>query len=120
MEAYENAAYEFLTKPLSLSESEELMWFFGSPGPNWTLRPQIEPGCRQLEERFAARDSRLSAGTGARKEIVRSFWPPRPSLATYWSVSERMSNALNCRTATSISLLLPCRKGQNRGMKLSG
>ena len=91
---------------------------------DWTLRPQIEPACKQLERRFAARASPQSGGTGSRKETVPSSWQHHRWLATPWSVGGRASSAWNCRMPTSISLLLRVRslagKAQNRGMKLSG
>ena len=74
-----------------------------------TLRRQIELACKQLERRFAARASPQSGGTGWRKETVPSSWRHHPWLATHWSVGERVSSAWNCRTTTSISLLLRAR-----------
>ena len=125
MEAYGKAACELLTKPLTPSETEELIWFFRQSQPSpLDASPQIDPVCKQLEERFAARDSRQSAGTGSRKEIVPSSWQHHRWLATPLTVAGRSVECLELPHAYEHLFVLARqvarKRSQIRGMKLSG
>jgi hypothetical protein len=125
MEAYRKAAYELLTKPLTPSQTEELIWFLRQPEP-LALDASAAERARVQTARSAFRSPRFAA--------IRRHWIAEGNRAVFLAASpvardafERRRASLECvelPTITSTSLHLPVesRAGtvETGGMKLSG
>lgn len=125
MDAYRNAAHELLAKPLSLPQTEELAWFL--------RQPQMP-----AQDAAAADRARLQAARRAfrnpRFAAIRRHWLAEGNRAVFLVASPVARDTLERQRANVECLELPhnyehlyalarrvtCRKGQDRGMKLSG
>jgi hypothetical protein len=125
MDAYWNAAHELLAKPLNLSQTEELMWFLRQ---SQTPQPDLAAvdRARLQAARKAFRSPRFAA--------IRRHWLAEGNRAVFLAASPVARDALKRQRAHVECVELPhnyehlyalarrvgCRKGQVRGMKLSG
>jgi len=125
MDAYKNAARELLTRPLSLSQTEELAWFLRQPH---TLG----------QEASAADTARLHAARkafrGPRFAAIRRHWITEGNRAVFLAASPVARDTLERRRASVECVELPHnyehlfalarrvhrRKGQNRGDEALG
>jgi hypothetical protein len=125
MEAYRKAAHELLTKPLTPSETEELIWFFRQPELS-ALAVSAADRARVQAARRAFRSPRFAA--------IRRHWIAEGNRAVFLAASLVARDTLDRRRASVECLELPhasnnslCLRArplaevsQNRGMKLSG
>jgi hypothetical protein len=125
MEAYRKAAHEFLTKPLTPAETEELIWFFRQPELS-PLAVSGSDGARVQAARRAFRSPRFAA--------IRRHWITEGNRAVFLAASPVARDTLDRRRASVECLELPhayeqlfvlARKAARRnfakqGMKLSG
>jgi hypothetical protein len=125
MDAFRNAAYELLTKPLRLSETEELTWF---------LR-QGETPARDASAADAARlQAARTAFRGPRFAAIRRHWLAEGSRPVFLAASPVARDTLERRRASVECVELPhnyehllplpvgapAEEGKTWGMKLSG
>lgn len=125
MEAYGKAAYELLTKPLTPSQTEELIWFLRQPQP-MALDASVADRVRAETARKAFRSPRFAA--------IRRHWIAEGSRAVFLAASPVARDALDQRRGSVECLELPhayehlfvlarkaaCRGSQNRGDEALG
>ena len=125
METYRKAAYELLTKPLTPSETEELIWFLRQRHP-MALDASVAGRARLQAARTAFRSPRFAA--------IRRHWIAEGSRAVFLAGSPVARDTLERRRASIECVVLPHhyehffalarrvagRKGQNRGDEASG
>lgn len=86
MEAYTKAAYELLTKPLTSSQAEELIWFLRQPQP-LALDASVADRTRLQVARRAFRSPRFAA--------IRRHWIAEGSRAVFLAASPVPRDALD-------------------------
>jgi hypothetical protein len=125
MEAYRKAAYELLTKPLTLSQTEELIWFLRQPQPV-ALDASAAYRARLQADRRAFRSPRFAA--------IRRHWIAEGNRAVFLAASPVARDTLDRRRASVECLELPHayehlfvlarqvtrRRSQNRGDEAVG
>ena len=125
MEAYTKAAYELLTKPLTPSQAEELIWFLQQPQP-LALDASVADRTRLQVARRAFRSPRFAA--------IRRHWIAEGSRAVFLAASPVARDTLDGRRASVECLELPHgyehlfvlarqaarRRSQNRGDEALG
>jgi hypothetical protein len=125
MEAYRKAAYELLTKPLTQSQTEELIWFLRQPEP-MALHASVADRTRLQAARRAFRSPRFAA--------IRRHWIAEGSHAVFLAASPVPRDALDRRRASVECLELthayehlfvlarqvPRRRSQGRGDEALG
>jgi hypothetical protein len=121
MEAYETAACELLTKPLTPSETEELIWFFRQSQPS-PLDASAADRPRVQAARRAFRSPRFAA--------IRRHWIAEGSRAVFLAASPAARDTLERQRAHVECVELPHnyehlyalarRKGQKRGDEALG
>ena len=125
MDAYENAASELLTRPLSLSQTEELTWFLRQP-----QMPEQEASAAVRTRLQAAR----KAFRSPRFAAIRRHWLAEGNRAVFLAASPVARDTLERRRASVECVELPhnyehlfalahrvsLRKGQNRGDEAFG
>lgn len=125
MEAYGKAAYELLTKPLTPSQTEELIWFLRQPH-SMALDASVADRARLQAARRAFRTPRFAA--------IRRHWIAEGSRAVFLAASPVARDALDRRRGSVECLELPhayehlfvlarkaaCRGSQNRGDEALG
>jgi hypothetical protein len=98
MKAYEQAAYELLTSPLTLAETEELIWFF--------RQPELLPFAVSSSDR-----ARLQAAQRAfrspRFAAIRRHWLAEGNRAVFVAASPIARDTLDRRRASVECLELP-------------
>jgi hypothetical protein len=98
MEAHRQAAYGLLTKPLTPSQTEELIWFLRQPQP-LALGASVEDPARVRAARSAFRGPRFAA--------IRRHWIAEGSPAVFLAASPVARDALDRRRASVECLELP-------------
>jgi hypothetical protein len=98
MEAYKKAAYELLTKPLTPSETEELIWFLGQP-ELLALAVSASDRARVQAARRAFRSPRFAA--------IRRHWIAEGNRAVFLAASPVARDTLDRRRASVECLELP-------------
>jgi hypothetical protein len=98
MEAYRKAAHELLTKPLTPSQTEELIWFLQQPQP-MALDASVADRARLQAARRAFRSPRFAA--------VRRHWIAEGSRAAFLAASPVARDALDRRRGSVECLELP-------------
>ena len=98
MEAYEKAAYELLTKPLTPSQTEELIWFLRQPQP-LALDASVADRARVQAARRAFRSPRFAA--------IRRHWIAEGNRAVFLAASPVARDTLDRRRASVECLELP-------------
>ena len=98
MEAYSNAAYELLMKPLTPSQTEDLLWFLRQPQP-LPLNASVADRARMEADRGTLRGSRFVA--------IRRQWIAEGSRAVFLAASPVARDALDRRRASVECLELP-------------
>jgi hypothetical protein len=98
MEAYRNAAYELLTKPLTQSQTEELIWFLQQPQP-LALDASVADRARLKAARKAFRSPRFAA--------VRRRWIAEGNRAVFLAASPVARDTLDRRRASVECVELP-------------
>ncbi len=98
MKAYEKAAYELLTKPLTPAETEELIWFFRQPELS-PLAVSGSDGARVQAARRAFRSPRFAA--------IRRHWITEGNRAVFLAASPVARDTLDRRRASVECLELP-------------
>jgi hypothetical protein len=98
MEAYRKAAHELLTKPLTPSEAEELIWFLRQPQP-LALDSSVADRAHLQAARRAFRSPRFAA--------IRRHWIAEGSRAVFLAASPVPRDALDRRRASVECLELP-------------
>ena len=98
MEAYTKAAYELLTKPLTPSQAEELIWFLRQPQP-LALDPSVADRTRLQVARRVFRSPRFAA--------IRRHWIAEGSRAVFLAASPVPRDTLDRRRASVECLELP-------------
>jgi hypothetical protein len=98
MEAYTKAAYELLTKPLTPSQAEELIWFLRQPQP-LALAGSVADRTRLQVARRAFRSPRFSA--------IRRQWIAEGNRAVFLATSPVPCDTLDRRRASVECLELP-------------
>ena len=125
LEAYREAAYELLTKPLTPSQTEELIWFLRSPQP-LALDATVADRARLRAARRAFRNPRFAA--------IRRHWIAEGNRAVFLAASPVARDTLDRRRASVECLGLPHayehlfvlarqaarRRSQNRGDEALG
>ena len=120
MEAYGKAAYELLTKPLTPSQTEELIWFLRQPQP-MALDASVADRVRAETARKAFRSPRFAA--------IRRHWIAEGSRAVFLAASPVARDALDQRRGSVECLELPhayehlfvlARKAARRGLPNKG
>jgi hypothetical protein len=98
MDAYSKAAYELLTKPLTPSQTEELIWFLRQPEP-LALDASVADQARVQAARRAFRGPRFAA--------IRRQWIAEGSRAAFLATSPVARDTLDRRRASVECLELP-------------
>jgi len=98
MEAYRKAAYDLLTKPLTASQTEELIWFLRQPQP-WPLNASAADRARVQTARRDFRSPRFAA--------IRRHWLAEGSRAVFLAASPVARDALERRRASLECVDLP-------------
>jgi hypothetical protein len=98
MEAYGKAAYELLTKPLTLSQTEELIWFLRQRQPI-ALDASVADRSRLQAARRAFRSPRFAA--------IRRHWIAEGNRAVFLAASPVARDTLERRRASVECLELP-------------
>jgi hypothetical protein len=98
MKAYEKAAYELLTKPLTPSETEELIWFFRQP-KFLALAVSASDRARVQAARRAFRSPRFAA--------IRRHWIAEGNRAVFLAASPVARDTLDRRCASVECLEVP-------------
>jgi hypothetical protein len=98
MEAYKKAAYELLTKPLTPSQTDELIWFLRQPQP-LALDASVADRVRLQADRKAFRSPRFAA--------IRRHWIAEGSRAVFLAASPVARDTLDRRRASVECLELP-------------
>jgi hypothetical protein len=125
MEAYGKAAYKLLTKPLTPSQTEELIWFLRQPQP-MALDASVADRARLQAAQGAFRSPRFAA--------IRRHWIAEGNRAVFLAASPVARDTLERGRASVECVELPhnyehlyalarrvaCRKGQDRGDEALG
>jgi hypothetical protein len=98
METYKKAAYELLTKPLTPSETEELIWFF--------RQPELLPLAVSASDRGRVQAARR-AFRSPRFAAVRRHWIAEGNRAVFLAASPVARDTLDRRRASVECLELP-------------
>ena len=98
MDAYRNAAHELLAKPLSISQTEELMWFFRQPQMLGQDRSSADRA-RLQAARKAFRSPRFAA--------IRRHWIAEGNRAIFLAASPVARETLDRRRASVECVELP-------------
>ena len=98
MEAYRKAAYELLTKPLTPSQTEELIWFLRQPEP-LALDVSVADRARLQAARRAFRSPRFAA--------IRRHWIAEGNRAVFLAASPVARDTLERRRASVECVELP-------------
>lgn len=98
MTAYENAACELLTKPLTPAETEELIWFF--------RQPELSPLAVSASDRARVQAARR-AFRSPRFAAVRRHWIAEGNRAVFLAASPVARDTLDRRRASVECLELP-------------